>query len=29
MDDGTGTCGMGFDCKDSVKLDDLPYDARM
>ena len=21
MDDNTGMCGMGFDCKDSVKLD--------
>ena len=21
MEDGTGMCGMGFDCKDSVKLD--------
>ena len=21
MDDGTGVCGRGFDCKDSVKLD--------
>ena len=21
MDDGTGMCGMGFDCQDSVKLD--------
>ena len=21
MDDGTGMCGMEFDCKDSLKLD--------
>ena len=21
MDDGTGMCGMGFDCQGSVKLD--------
>ena len=37
MDEGTGMYGMGFDtmtgdtfdCQDSVKLDDLLYDARM